>query len=133
MTLYHSNGKPLIRFYGPLSSNRRGGTISMNFYDSNGQFFDHRLIEAEANKENISLRTGCFCNPGGGEIALGLSQTELAGCFTQPQERLTFDDFRLCIDGKSSGAVRVSLGLVSNFEDVYHFIQFARSFIDKQA
>lgn len=133
MTLYHSNGKPLIRFYGPLSSNRRGGTISMNFYDSNGQFFDHRLIEAEANKEKISLRTGCFCNPGGGEIALGLSQTELAGCFTQPQERLTFDDFRLCIDGKSSGAVRVSVGLVSNFEDVYHFIQFARSFIDKQA
>jgi selenocysteine lyase/cysteine desulfurase len=133
LMLQHSNGQPVIRFYGPLSANRRGGTIAMNFYDAGGQFFDHRQIEAEANKVNISLRTGCFCNPGGGEIALGLSQTELVGCFTQPQERLTVDDFRLCIDGKSSGAVRISVGLVTNFADVYRFIQFAKSFIDKTA
>jgi len=133
MVLHHSNGKPLIRFYGPLSSNRRGGTITMNFYDPHGQFFDHRQIEAEANKVMISLRTGCFCNPGGGELALGLSQTELIGCFTKPQDRLTLDDFRLCIDGKSSGAVRISVGLVSNFADVYQFVQFAKGFIDKNA
>ena len=31
---------------------------------------------------------------------------------------MTFDQFRTCIDGKSSGAVRVSLGLASNFADV---------------
>lgn len=133
ITLQHRNGKPLIRFYGPLSSNRRGGTITMNFYDAEGRFFDHRRIEAEANKVKISLRTGCFCNPGGGELALGISQTELIGCFTQPHEHFTFDDFRLCIDGKSSGAVRISVGLMSNFADVYHFIQFARGFIDKTA
>lgn len=38
---------------------------------------------------------------------------------------MTIDDFRLCIDGKSSGAVRVSLGIVSNFEDVQRFLRFA--------
>ena len=27
--------------------------------------------------------------------------------------------------GKSAGAIRVSLGLVSNFSDVYRFVQFA--------
>jgi selenocysteine lyase/cysteine desulfurase len=128
--LQHSNGESLVRIYGPLDTQLRGGTVTMNFYDPQGQFFDHRLIEAEANKVNISLRTGCFCNPGGGEIALGLSQTELVACFNQPEERLTLDDFRVCIDGKSSGAVRVSVGLVSDFSDVYHFLQFARSFID---
>ena len=133
LPLQHSNGRPLIRFYGPLSANRRGGTIAMNFYDRDGHFFDHRQIEAEANEINISLRTGCFCNPGGGELALGISQTELVGCFTQPQERLTIDDFRLCIDGKSSGAVRISVGLASNFSDVWQFVQFARSFIDRSA
>jgi len=127
----HSNGAPVVRFYGPLNIRARGGTITMNFYDPDGRFFDHRRIEAEANARRISLRTGCFCNPGGGEIALGLSQTELAGCFNQPQERLTLDDFRLCIDGKSFGAVRVSVGLVSNFADVYHFVQFAESFVDR--
>jgi molybdenum cofactor sulfurtransferase len=130
LALRHSTGEPLVRVYGPLDTRLRGGTVTMNFYDPKGVFFDHRLIEAEANRVNISLRTGCFCNPGGGEIALGLSQTELVACFTQPEERLTLDDFRLCIDGKSSGAVRVSVGLVSNFADVYHFLQFARGFID---
>jgi len=58
---------------------------------------------------------------------------ELRACFMQSSERLTLDDFRRCIDNKSTGAVRVSLGLVSNFEDVYRFIQFAGHFVDKHA
>ena len=100
----------------------------MNFYRADGSVIDHRMIEQQANQANISLRTGCFCNPGGAEIALDLSAGELATCFrqTSQQDRFTVDDFRLCIDGKSSGAVRVSLGLVSNFADVYRFIQFAQ-------
>ena len=129
--LRHHNGSPLLHIYGPLDTSRRGGTITMNFYDPNGRFFDHRFIEQETSKVNISLRTGCFCNPGGGEIALGLSKTELVGCFTQAEDRLTIDDFRLCIDGKSSGAVRVSVGLATNFADVHHFLQFAQGFRDK--
>jgi selenocysteine lyase/cysteine desulfurase len=77
------------------------------------------------------LRTGCFCNPGGGEIALGLTGTELSSCFRQPehQTHMTVDDFKLCVDGKSTGAVRVSLGMISNEADVDRFIAFARGFI----
>ena len=37
----------------------------------------------------------------------------------------------MCIDGKSTGAVRVSLGLVSNLADVDRFIGFAKQFIGK--
>jgi selenocysteine lyase/cysteine desulfurase len=37
----------------------------------------------------------------------------------------------MCIDGKSTGAVRVSLGLVSNLTDVDRFIGFAKQFIGK--
>ncbi|MBI3998917.1 MAG: aminotransferase class V-fold PLP-dependent enzyme [Armatimonadetes bacterium] len=131
LRLHHTSGTPLVRLYGPSNTGRRGGTVAMNFYDPRGRFIDHRHIEQEASGAGISLRTGCFCNPGGGEVALGLSQTELVACFSQPQERLTMDDVRLCIDGKSSGAVRVSLGLVSNFSDVYRFVEFARGFIDR--
>jgi hypothetical protein len=36
----------------------------------------------------------------------------------------------LCIDGKSTGAVRVSVGLASNLEDVEAFIAFARAFLE---
>ncbi len=127
----HSTGVPLVRIYGPLTTDRRGGAVTANFFDPSGQPFDHRAIEQEAGTLHISLRTGCFCNPGAGEIALGLSKPELAACFTQPghTQRLSLDDFRLCIDGKSSGAVRVSVGLVSNFEDVQAFLDFARSLL----
>jgi selenocysteine lyase/cysteine desulfurase len=127
----HSTGVPLVRIYGPLTTDRRGGAVTANFYDPSGQPVDHRVIELEAGQHKISLRTGCFCNPGAGEIALGLSKPELAACFTQPghDQRLSLDDFRLCIDGKSSGAVRASVGLVSNFEDVQAFLKFARGML----
>ena len=131
--LRHSSGEPLVRLYGPTTAEGRGGAVTVNFYNRDGGIIDHRDIEAAANHANISLRTGCFCNPGAGEVALGISRVELDVCFTQPghEERLTVDDFRLCIDGKASGAVRVSVGLVTNFEDVQAFLAFARGLLDK--
>lgn len=127
----HSNGVPLVRVFGPTSTEGRGGAVTVNFYDKNDQAFDHRFIESEANKVNISLRTGCFCNPGAGEVALGISRVELDVCFTSPghEDRLTLDDFRLCIDGKSSGAVRISVGMVTNFNDVQAFLALARGLL----
>jgi molybdenum cofactor sulfurtransferase len=127
----HSNGIPLARIYGPLDTVKRGGAVTANFFNKDGEPIDHRFIEAKANQANISLRTGCFCNPGAGEIALGISRMELAACFTSPghTQRLSLDDFRQCIDGKSSGAVRASLGLVSNFEDVQGFLHFSESML----
>jgi len=127
----HSNGESLVRLFGPNSSEGRGGAVTVNFYDKNGKAFDHRFIESEANKVNISLRTGCFCNPGAGEVALGISRVELDVCFTRPEHenKMTIDDFRLCIDGKSSGAVRISVGMVTNFNDVQSFLMFARGLL----
>ncbi len=51
--------------------------------------------------------------------------------FTGPghEKRLSIDDFRLCIDGKASGAVRVSVGPVTNFSDVQAFLTFARGLL----
>ena len=92
---------------------------------------DRILAEVGVTKTNISLRTGCFCNPGAGEIALGISRVELDVCFTSPdhEDRLSIDDFRLCIDGKASGAVRVSVGPITNFNDVQAFLTFARGLL----
>ena len=131
LALKQTTGKPLVRLYGPPATERRGGIVTFNFYSADGRAIDHRRVEELANKANISLRTGCFCNPGGGEVALGLTGTELSSCFRQPEHEthLTIDDFRLCIDGKSTGAVRVSLGMVSNVADVDRFIEFAKGFI----
>jgi selenocysteine lyase/cysteine desulfurase len=127
----HSNGKELVRVYGPTTTEGRGGAVTVNFFDQNGQALDHRFVEEQANEVNISLRTGCFCNPGAGEVALGISRVELDVCFTSPghEDRLSLDDFRLCIDGKSSGAVRISVGMVTNFSDVQRFLAFARGLL----
>lgn len=131
--LRHGNGQAVARIYGPATTEARGGTLAFNIFDKDGRFIDHRIVEERANAMKISLRTGCFCNPGGGEAALGISEEELSACFSRTPSGMTLDDFRECIDDKSSGAVRISFGLVSNFEDAYHFLQFATRFVDKRA
>ena len=130
-SMKHGNGTPLVRVYGPTTTQSRGGAVTVNFYDKEDQAIDHRFIEEKANEANISLRTGCFCNPGAGEVALGISRVDLDVCFTSPghEDRLSVDDFRLCIDGRASGAVRVSVGMVTNFNDVQGFLAFARGLL----
>ena len=135
LALRHTNGTPLVRVYGPTDMHMRGGTVTMNFHDPAGGLIDHRHIEGLANEVNISIRTGCFCNPGAGEVAHGLTKEEMAEAFRNNQ-RMTFHQFLSVIetkDGKSAGAVRVSLGLMTNFTDVYRFLLFARGLLDRTA
>lgn len=135
--LHHGNGLPLARIYGPPAGGPRGGTVTMNFYGADGRVIDHLRIEELAARAHISLRTGCFCNPGGGEAALGLRADELAACFNRPEvrqaSRFTLDDLRMCIDAQSMGAVRVSFGIASSFRDAWRFARFARSLLDRSS
>ena len=132
--LRHSNGAPLVRVYGPADTCGRGGNVAFNFFDPQGTPHDYRRIEALAAEGNISLRTGCFCNPGAGEIAHNVTRDEMARCFASV-EPVSFDQFydliRTIGNGKTASTVRVSVGLASNFADVFRFIQFARGFLDK--
>ncbi|MGQ0604071.1 MAG: aminotransferase class V-fold PLP-dependent enzyme, partial [Anaerolineales bacterium] len=128
--LRHTSSVPVVKIYGPTNTDMRGGTVTMNFYGPDGHFIDHRAVEQRANAVNISLRTGCFCNPGGGELALGISAEELTSCFVT-HDRMSLDEFRRCIDDKSTGAVRVSVGLATTFTDVYRFVEFAHGFVDR--
>ena len=129
--LQHSNGTALVRIYGPITTEQRGGTISLNFYDPNGVIIDYRQLEKIANQQNISLRTGCFCNPGAGETALNLSEAELCSALDQEQ-RMTLPELMVVLD-RVLGAVRISVGIVSNFADVHQFVQFARGLLDQDS
>ena len=129
--LQHSNGMAVVRIYGPTTTEMRGGTISLNFYDPHGTIIDYRHIEQLANQRNISLRTGCFCNPGAGETALGLTETEL-NCALEEQQRMTLPELMIVL-GRVLGALRISVGIASNFADVYRFMQFTRLFVDQAA
>ena len=125
--LQHSNGRPMVRIYGPVTTAARGGTVTMNFYDPQGHLLDYRRVEELASAQRISLRTGCFCNPGAGEAAEGLTEGDVAAALDDSPD-MTLPRFLQIIthrDGKSAGAVRVSLGVASNFADVHRFLQFA--------
>jgi len=130
LSLRHRNGRPLVALYGPRDLTARGGTLAFNFLDPRGRVIDHRQVEREASRRRISLRTGCFCNPGAGETALGLSRGELVTCFDHADGEMTYETFRGCIHGKGTGAIRVSLGLASNFSDVYRFAELARELVE---
>jgi selenocysteine lyase/cysteine desulfurase len=46
---------------------------------------------------------------------------------------MTFEQFLMVMDGKATGAVRISLGIVSNFTDVYRFMTFAETYLNRRA
>ena len=131
LMLRHSNGSPVVEVYGPRNVENRGGTIALNIHDPEGKTFNFHFIETTAGEFNISLRTGCFCNPGAGEIAFGLTKKDMTECFDH-EERASFEQCILNVKGKTAGAVRISLGLMTNFSDVYRFLQFVKTFIDRQ-
>ena len=132
LALRHSNGQPVVRIYGPITTEKRGGTIAFNFCDPFGVILDCYTIQEDANQCGLSVRSGCFCNPGVREIALGLAREELTSVFRQ-KERMTYEQFLHIIADRKQGALRVSVGLATNFADVYHFLQFARTIIDRCA
>jgi molybdenum cofactor sulfurtransferase len=131
-SLRHRTGEPLVELYGPRDTRMRGGTVALNFLEPRGQLIDYRLVEHRANTLGISLRTGCFCNPGASEAARGLTATELEPFF-RGGEPVTLERFRSTLGGRAPGAVRVSVGVASNFADVYAFAQFARGYLDQPA
>lgn len=132
LALRHSNEQPVVRIYGPITTEKRGGTIAFNFCAPSGALLNCYTVQEDANQCGISVRSGCFCNPGVREIALGLARKELARVFHQ-KERITYEQFLSIIEDKKQGALRVSVGLATNFSDVYHFLQFARTIIDRSA
>ncbi len=135
LELRHSNGASLVRVFGPTTTQMRGATITANFYDPDEQLINHSRIEELASEARICLRSGCFCNPGAGEVAHGLTKEEMEEGFKN-RERMTFEQFQTILErngGKSAGAVRISLGLASNFDDVYRVVEFARELLGCQA
>jgi molybdenum cofactor sulfurtransferase len=136
LALRHANGRPMVRLYGPASMEQRGGTVTLNFYDPGGHLVDYRRIEELAAEVNISLRTGCFCNPGAGETAEDLSEDDLRAGIAEVGDDINLQRFLHFLQhrgGKSAGAIRVSTGLASNFADVQRFIDFAAGLRDQTA
>jgi selenocysteine lyase/cysteine desulfurase len=120
--LKHTNGRPLVRLYGPTDGAHRGATVTLNVLDPDGAVVDERTVSRDSAARGISLRTGCFCNPGAGEAAFSISRRLLSGAIRRTTG--TIDDYLHQLGLPSGGAVRVSFGMSSSPEDVDAFLGF---------
>ena len=116
--LRHPGGAPVVVLHGPGDLQDRGGTIALNVLDRAGRVVPFEEIEREAGARGISLRGGCFCNPGAAEHAFAFPASEMRGCLERARAE-GFDARRLsaCI-GRPVGAVRLSPGLATTPADV---------------
>jgi selenocysteine lyase/cysteine desulfurase len=101
--LRHRSGEPMARLYGPSSPAERGAIVTFNVIDERQAAVPYADVEALARDVRVSVRGGCFCNPGAAEGAgLGLGA---------PVE----------------GAVRASLGVASDARDVDRLLEVVAS------
>lgn len=133
--LLHANGRQLVRVFGPNDCDARGATISLGLFDPAGRALDVEQIERLAGEQLISIRTGCFCNPGSREAAYDVRPDELEKCFVA-EKPLTPEACNADIfwrTGRFPSAIRVSLGIASNFDDCARFLSFLEGFLDVRA
>jgi selenocysteine lyase/cysteine desulfurase len=131
--LRHRNGRQVIEIHGPTDIADRGGTVAYLVRDLDGRVVDETRVEDLASRANISLRTGCFCNPGAGEVAHGLGAEDMAKWFGRDAP-VSPADLRAGILwelGRVVAAIRISVGVATNFADVYRFMCFLQGFVDR--
>ena len=63
-----------MKIYGPASMQDRGPTIAFNVLDRAAKAIPFSIVEARARDEGLSLRGGCFCNPGASESGVRVSR-----------------------------------------------------------
>ena len=126
----HDNGQPIVHIFGPENREHVGGTLIMNFFDVNGQPYPFELIEEKTNARKISIRSGCFCNPGTDEINNCLTIEELSKYFTSRDSGNYYDMMHVL--GKMRGAIRVSVGIATNMADLQTFMAFVKELRNRE-
>ncbi|MCO5972521.1 aminotransferase class V-fold PLP-dependent enzyme [Actinoallomurus soli] len=132
-TLRHGNGLPVCTVYGPADTKDRGATIAFNLLDTDGVLVDERAVETSAAHSGIALRAGCFCNPGVGETIFALDPEDLLRAGRQRPAPATADEYRRAMRLPTGGALRISLGPMSNLRDISRLIRFLKSWRDYRA
>lgn len=118
---HSGNGLPLVRIYGPRIKLDRGPALAFNVYDWKGQRVDPILVQKLADRNNISVSLGFLKN-------VWFSEN-----FQEEKEMVLEKRGTKAEKGKQDCGVRVvsiSLGMLSNFEDMYRVWGFVSRFLD---
>ncbi|KAL1861144.1 hypothetical protein Plec18170_001659 [Paecilomyces lecythidis] len=131
----HWNGRKVCHIFASSASGCRdasnyGPIITFNLQDSRGKWVGKSEVEKMAAVKNIQIRFGTLCNPGGMTAQLGLGDEEMKRNFAAGQRCGDENDI---IDGKPTGALRVSLGAMTNMRDIEVFFAFIDDFYVEKA
>ncbi|HET6229525.1 MAG TPA: aminotransferase class V-fold PLP-dependent enzyme [Longimicrobiaceae bacterium] len=125
----HPCGAPLVRIYGPHDGEDRGATVALNILNRDGHAVDYEIVETRAAQAGVSVRGGCFCNPGAAEHAFAFPAKNSLCCLrVLARDGFTTGRFRRCLAGPPVGAVRVSLGVATVESDLRRFLTVVESF-----
>ncbi|UXI70592.1 aminotransferase class V-fold PLP-dependent enzyme [Tahibacter amnicola] len=129
-SLSHANGRRVIRVYGPEDPARRGGAVTFNVLDATGHVVPYEQVESSAREAGISVRGGCFCNPGAAEKAFAVDLAHWGACLDTLDAHFTSRQFAACT-GTHIGALRASVGLATDFADVARLADFLRQYAER--
>ncbi|KAL8719482.1 MAG: hypothetical protein Q9225_003509, partial [Loekoesia sp. 1 TL-2023] len=129
-SLHHANSLPVCIIHKDERSSyedsmTQGPIIALNLRNSRGEWISNTEIEKLAAIRNIQFRTGGLCNPGGVASLLDLAPWEMKRNFSAGQRCGNEDDI---LGGKPTGVIRLSLGAMSNIQDVTAFARFIEEF-----
>ncbi|WVZ12764.1 hypothetical protein V8G54_017294 [Vigna mungo] len=118
---HHENKLSLIRVYGPKISSFRGPAVAFNIFDWKGEKIDPALVQKLADRNNICLNSSILRN---------------IRFYDKNEEERVCEVEGLGLSKKTrsheSGiyVVTATLGLLTNFEDIYRLWAFLSRFLD---
>jgi molybdenum cofactor sulfurtransferase len=138
----HGNGTAGVHIYGPWGSLEEvggddesqfdealtkvgaGPTVALNLVRGDGSVVGYNEVSklAALHRPPIQFRTGCFCNPGACQQALRLSDRQAIENYEKSGH--VCGDHIDVLNGRPTGAIRISFGKDSTWEDMDTFVQF---------
>jgi molybdenum cofactor sulfurtransferase len=123
--LSHSNGAALVELYRESKSNEYGPVFAFNLKTSRGKYISFVLVDKLAQAAGFHLRVGCFCNIGACQLSLPHLTDDVLYENYRVFKHKCGDHIDL-IDGRPTGAIRVSFGYCSVWTDAERFVAFLK-------
>lgn len=109
----------------------------MNLKYKNGSYIGYHGIQIKSAKQHIHFRTGCNCNPGACRHYLNVTD-ELFKKYIlviylfnrMARTRTSCADETDIIEGKATGAVRISMGYLTSYKDIRKLLDFLESYLE---
>lgn len=115
---HESNGRPLCEFYSYNSAytcEEQGPIVTFNLVGASGEYIGYSDVVSILAEEGVVVRGGTMCNSGAASAEMNISGEQI---ISNHRRGHVCGDAMDIIDGRLTGAVRVSLGPCSTLQDI---------------